>query len=338
MSSRPLVVVSDYLAESGPETAVIENLADLRLLQTSDEMEVARRGADADILLVFHDIKLSEKSISHLSKCKAIIRCGVGIDNVDIKAAGSRGIVVCNVPDYGTEEVADHALMMLLAIARRLIPADRAVHAGTWDPTVVFGSPRLRGKTLGIIGCGRIGTAMAVRGKALGMRVVFYDPYKPDGLDKALGVERCYKLEELLPQCQFVSLHCPLTRETHHILDAARLALLPQGAYVVNTARGPCIDLPALVQALDSGKVAYAGLDVVEREPLDDERIRQHARIVLSPHAAFYSVEAFIEMRTKGAQEARRILLDEAVRNPVNLHVLTNPRCKIPHVAPPDAC
>jgi lactate dehydrogenase-like 2-hydroxyacid dehydrogenase len=130
MTTRPLIVVTDYLAESGPETKVIEGLGELKLLQTSDEMEVARRGADADILLVFHDIKLTEKSISHLGKCKAIIRCGVGVDNVDIKAAGSRGIVVCNVPDYGTEEVADHALMMLLAIARRLVAADQSVKAG----------------------------------------------------------------------------------------------------------------------------------------------------------------------------------------------------------------
>jgi phosphoglycerate dehydrogenase-like enzyme len=337
MSIRPLVVVTDYLAETGPETEVLASLADLRLLQTSDEAEVARGGADADVLLVFHDIKLTERSIAALKKCKAIIRCGVGVDNVDLRAAGKHGIVVCNVPDYGTEEVADHALMMLLASARRLIPADRSVHAGAWDPTLVFGSPRLRGKTLGILGCGRIGTAMAVRGKALGMRVVFHDPYKPDGLEKALGVERCHKLEDLLPQAQFLSLHCPLTRETHHILDAARLALLPDGAYVINTARGPCIDLSALVQALDAGKVAGAGLDVVEREPLDDERVRQHPRIVLTPHSAFYSVEAFIEMRTKGAQEARRILRDEEVRNPVNLHVLTQPRCKVPRSAAPDA-
>jgi phosphoglycerate dehydrogenase-like enzyme len=178
---------------------------------------------------------------------------------------------------------------------------------------------------------------MAQRGKALGMRAIFYDPYKPDGLDKALGIERCYRLEDLLPQSAFLSLHCPLTRETRHIVNADRLRLLPDGAYVVNTARGPCIDLNALVAAIDSGKVAYAGLDVVEREPLDDERVRKHPRILLTPHSAFYSVEGFAEMRTKGAQEARRILLGEPVRNAVNLHLLTTPRCKIPHLAPPDA-
>jgi phosphoglycerate dehydrogenase-like enzyme len=331
------VIVTDYLAEAGPEARTLEDLADLKLLQTSSEADVARQVGNADVLLVYHDIRLTELTIAQCVRAKAIIRCGVGVDNVDLKAAGSRGIVVCNVPDYGTEEVADHALMLLLAIARRLIPADQAVKAGKWDPTVVFGTPRLRGRTLGLIGCGRIGSAMALRGKALGMRVLFYDPYKPDGLDKALGVERCYRLEDMLPQCQFLSLHCPLTRETHHIINTKRLALLPDGAYVVNTARGPCIDLTSLLSALDSGKVAYAGLDVVEREPLDDERIRKHPRVVLSPHSAFYSVEGFAEMRIKGAQEARRILLDEPVRNPVNLHLLTTPRCKVPQCAPPDA-
>jgi phosphoglycerate dehydrogenase-like enzyme len=167
---------------------------------------------------------------------------------------------------------------------------------------------------------------MALRCKALGMRVVFYDPGLPDGVDKALAVERVYRLEELLARSAFLSLHCPLTSETYHLLNERTLSLLPRGAYVINTARGPCVDLPALLSALDSGQVAYAGLDVVEREPLDDERIRRHPRVVLTPHAAFYSVEGFNEMRTKGALEARRVVLGEPVRNPVNGHLLTNPR------------
>jgi C-terminal binding protein len=321
--------LTDYVAEIGAEREVLEDLADLRLLQTEDEAEVIRRGLDADILLAFHCLKLTEQTMARLEKCQAVIRCGVGFDNVDIQAAGKRGIVVCNVPDYGTEEVADHALLLLLAIARRLLPTDQAIRAGTWDPTLANGTPRLRGKTLGLIGCGRIGMAMAMRAKALGMRVLFYDPYQPNGLDKGLGIERCYKLEELLPQAQFVSLHCPLTAETKHILNARTLALLPRGAYLVNTARGPCLDLQALGDALDSGQVAFAGLDVVEREPLDDERIRRHPRVVLTPHTAFYSVEGYEEMRQKGALEARRILLGEAVRNPVNLHCLVNPRYKV---------
>jgi D-3-phosphoglycerate dehydrogenase len=326
MSNRPLVVVTDHLAEAGVERPVLESVADIRLLQTGDEAEVVRRGGDADVLLVYHDIKVSERCLSVLERCKAVIRCGVGFDNVDLAGAGKRGILVCNVPDYGTEEVADHALMMLLATARRLVPADRAVRAGKWDVSTVFGAPRLRGRTVGIVGCGRIGTAMALRCKALGLRVVFYDPYLPDGVDKALGVERAYRLEDLLPRAEFVTLHCPLTHQTRHLLNERTLSLLPRGAYVINTARGGCVDLAALAGALDSGQVAYAGLDVVEREPPDDERIRHHPQVLLTPHAAFYSVEGFNEMRAKGAQEARRLLLGEAVRNPVNLHCLVNPR------------
>lgn len=329
MANRFQVIVTDYLSESGPEKAILDDIADLTLLQTHDEAVVAARGTHADVLLVYHDIKLGERAISVLPKVRGIIRCGVGYDNIDLEAAGKRGIVVCNVPDYGAEEVADHALMMLIAIARRLLPANQAVAAGTWDPQVAFGAPRLRGKTLGIIGGGRIGTAMALRAKAIGMRVVVYDPYKPDGLDKALGVERCHRLEELLPQAQFVSLHCPLTPETRHILNAKTLLMLPKGAYLVNTARGPCIDGDALMNALDSGHVSFAALDVVEVEPLADERIRKHPKIVLTPHSAFYSVEGFQEMRTKGATEARRMLTGESPRNPVNLHVLKNARCRI---------
>ena len=166
MAARPLVVVTDYLAEAGAERAVLDGVADIRLLQTDNEDEVGRLGADADVLLVFHDIKLGERAIGSLSRCRGIIRCGVGYDNVDIRFAGARGIVVCNVPDYGTEEVADHALMMLLAIARRLLPCDLAIRAGGWDVTKIFGTPRLRGRTLGVLGCGRIGTAMVVRAKS----------------------------------------------------------------------------------------------------------------------------------------------------------------------------
>lgn len=329
MPSRFQVAVTDTLPEIGAECRILDDLADVKLLQTNDEADVARLGKDADVLLVYHTIRLTERTIATLHKCQGIIRCGVGYDNVDIQAAGSRGIVVCNVPDYGTEEVADHALLMLLAIARRFIPASQSVRAGNWNYTVAIDTPRLRGRTLGIIGCGRIGTAMVLRAKAIGMRVVIFDPYKPDGVEKALGVDRVHRLDDLLRQSQFVSLHCPLTSETKHILNAKTLALLPKGAYVINTARGPCVDANGLLEALEAGHVAYAALDVVETEPLDDERLRQHPRIVLTPHTAFYSIEGYQEMRSKGAEEARRILLGEKVRNPVNLHVLKDARCKV---------
>ena len=261
MSQKPLVVVTDHLAEAGVEKPVLDGIADILLLQTGHERVVQERGTGADILLVFHDIKLSAATLDLLPRCKALIRCGVGIDNVDLQAAGRNGIVVCNVPDYGTEEVADHALMMLLAIARRLVPGHEAIRAGNWDVTVAFGTPRLRGKTLGLVGCGRIGTAMARRGLALGMRVVFHDPGLPDGVDKALGIERVYSLEELLPQAEFLSLHCPLDPSTRHLLNPRTLALLPRGAYVVNTARGPVIDgkAPSRGPGFGAGGLRRAG-------------------------------------------------------------------------------
>ncbi len=333
MNDRPVVVVTAHLADIGVEHDVLDAAAEVKLLQTDDESDVARAAAEADALIVVHTIPLGAPTLAALSRCRGIVRAGVGYDNIDLQAAGRHGIVVCNVPDYGTEEVADHALMLLLALARRLVPSERAIRAGAWDVTTVFGAPRLRGRTLALLGCGRIGTAMALRGKALGMRVVFYDPYKPDGLDKALGIERVHRLDELWPRAEFLSLHCPLTRQTRHVVNAATLAQMPAGAYVINTVRGPCVDGPALCDALDSGRLAYAALDVVEREPLDDERLRHHPRVLMTPHTAFYSVESFREMRRKGAEEARRLVLGEAVRNAVNLHCLSNPRAVLP--APP---
>ncbi|MBY0524584.1 MAG: C-terminal binding protein [Gemmataceae bacterium] len=316
MSSRPVVIVTDPFTDGALEKKVLDAVADVRVLPTTNEEDLAGH-ADADVLLIT-DMKLTERMLARLPRCRGIVRCGVGIDTIDLEAAGRRGIVVCNVPDYGTEEVADHALLLLLAVARRLVPLDRAVRAGTWDATMAFGTPRLRGRTLGVIGCGRIGTALVRRAGVLGMRVVIYDPYQPDGHEKALGVERCHRLEDLLPQSEFLSLHCPLTDETRHILNARTLALLPRGAYVINTARGPCIDQKALLAALDSGQVGWAGLDVVEREPLDDEDLRRHPHAILTPHSAFYSDSGFVEMRSKGAHEVARLLRGEPVRNPVN--------------------
>ena len=215
-------------------------------------------------------------------------------------------------------------------LLRRLVGCHEDIRAGGWDVSRVFGAPRLRGKTVGVVGCGRIGTAFVRRAQAFGLRVVVCDPYRPDGLDKMLGVERAATLEELLPQCHFVSLHCPLTAETRHLLNDRSLALLPRGAYVVNTARGPCVDAAALLRALETGHIAAAALDVLEREPLDDEALRRHPRVLLTPHTAFYSVEGFAEMRTKGAQECLRLVTGVAVRNIVNLAQVTAPRFVLP--------
>ena len=227
-------------------------------------------------------------------------------------------MVVCNVPDYGTEEVADHAIMFLLALARRLVVSHEAIRAGNWDYRTALGAPRLRGKTFGVVGCGRIGTAAALRAKALGLDVVFYDPYLRQGMDKSLGIRRVYTLEDLLEQSHFVSLHCYLDATTRHLINAESIARMRPGAMLINTARGPIVDEAALLDALDSGHLAAAGLDVIEREPLEYDRLRLHPKVLLTPHTAFYSVEGYTELRTKTAEEDRRILLGEPPRNPVN--------------------
>jgi D-3-phosphoglycerate dehydrogenase/C-terminal binding protein len=199
---------------------------------------------------------------------------------------------------------------------------------GGWS--YMQGSPvfRLRGRVFGIIGLGRIGTAAAIRARALGMDVAFYDPYKQDGYDKAIGIRRVEKLDELLRQSFVVSVHCPLTPETKHIVDERAISLMPDGSYLVNTARGATVDATAIPAAIRSGKLAGAGIDVLPDEPpLDTHPLLMawrdpadpcHDRVIVNPHAAFYSEEGLLDMRVKGAQACRRALLGEPLRNVVN--------------------
>jgi C-terminal binding protein len=317
---RFTVMVADFLDETSIESPVLEEIASLVLCQATKEEDLADQLPQADAIMLFHDIPhLGEASFARARRCKCVVRAGVGYNNIDLDAASRHGVIVCNVPDYGTEEVADHAIMFLLALARRLVPCHEAIRGGTWHYQTAIGTPRLRGKTLGLIGCGRIGTAVALRARALGLDVVFHDPHLRQGMDKALGIRRAYTLDELLAQSHFVSLHCFLDETTHHLINTATIARMREGSILINTARGACVEEKALLDALDSGRIAAAGLDVVEHEPLENDRLRSHPRILFTPHSAFYSVEGFVELRTKTAEEVRRILLGEKPRSPVNL-------------------
>ena len=319
MPARFTVLIADFLDETSIESAVLGDLAGLVMAHATEEAQLEKFLPQADAIMLFHDLSiLSELSFSRAPRCRGVVRAGVGYNNVDIEAASRHGVVVCNVPDYGTEEVADHAIMFLLALARRLVVSHEAIRAGNWDYRTALGAPRLRGKTFGVVGCGRIGTAAALRAKALGLDVVFYDPYLRQGMDKSLGIRRVYTLEDLLEQSHFVSLHCYLDATTRHLINAESIARMRPGAMLINTARGPIVDEAALLDALDSGHLAAAGLDVIEREPLEYDRLRLHPKVLLTPHTAFYSVEGYAELRTKTAEETRRILLGEPPRNPVN--------------------
>ena len=331
MARRHGVVITDLIDDDlAPEREVLGDIADVVALDSRGEDDLVGRIEDADAIVVYHTIRLTGKTIERLRGCKVIVRGGVGYDNIDYGLARQCGIPVANVPDYGTEEVADSAIGFLLGLVRGISRINSLARAGVepWSYIHVTPLHRLRGRVLGIVGLGRIGTATAVRAKALGMDVVFYDPYKPSGYDKALGIRREEHLDALLAQSYVLSLHCALTEETFHLIDRRAIAELPAGAYLINTARGAVLDTKVVPEALASGQLAGAGIDVLEEEPpaadhplvaaWRDPHHAAHHRLILNPHSAFYCEEGAIEMRVKGADACRRALCGQPILNVVN--------------------
>jgi C-terminal binding protein len=284
--------------------------------------------AEVDGLMIFRQF-VTAKDMARFPRLRAIVRMGVGYDRIDRQAAAERNIMVCNVPDYGTMEVADHAIALALALRRGILlhhETQRHSPPAAWTPITTPLIRRLSVQTFGIVGLGRIGTAAALRAKAFGFRVMFFDPYLPNGADRALGIERAPTLEALLKQTDTLSLHTPLTPETRNMLGRAELSMLPAGAVVVNTARGPIIDLDALGELLKSGHIAGAGLDVIPVEPPVEpvpELLRAYrakeawleGRLVITPHSAFHTPEAWDDIRTKSAETMRAALLSDRPQN-----------------------
>ncbi|MCA9030558.1 MAG: C-terminal binding protein [Planctomycetaceae bacterium] len=328
---KPQVVITDFINPPlDIEQRILGDLADVVALNAFSEEDILDKVENAEAIMLYHFISISRRTIERLKNCKLIVRCGVGFDNVDRLAAREKGIAVANVPDYGSEEVADSALGMYLSLARGIHYANHRLQRkqGPWIYEQVRPLHRIRGRVFGVIGVGRIGTAAALRAKALGMRVLFYDPYVPDGRDKALGIERCETLEELLAVSDAVSVHCPRTEETQHIMNAQTIGLMKESAFLINTARGGCVDANAVVEALAANKIRGAALDVLEVEPpLDDDPVMQawrnpehpaHDRLIINPHSAFYSEEGLDDMRIKGSENCRRVLEGKPPRNVVN--------------------
>jgi phosphoglycerate dehydrogenase-like enzyme len=256
--------------------------------------------------------------VSRLQKCRAIIRNGVGFDTVDTAAAAQRGIPVCNVPDYGTEEVADHALALALALCRQLFPLDAEAKQLGWKIQVAAKMRRLGTLQFGLVGLGRIGMATALRAKAFGFRVVFFDPYVTTGTQKAIGVKRAATLEEILRESDVVSIHCPLTAETRGFIGEREIALMKPSAYLINTARGDIVQKAPVFAALRAGRLAGAGLDVVENEPLRTAEEAATPNLIVTCHAAFCSPEGLVEMRSTSASIARAAVQGQSVWNKVN--------------------
>lgn len=328
---RARVVITDFITEPlDPERRILGDLADVVALDAMHEDELVGRIEDADCVVLYHVLSLTRKTISRLKHCKLIVRGGVGYDNVDGVAARERGIPAANVPDYGTEDVADTAIGMALSLTRGIHFLNRFLQGrkGAWTHLHAAPVPRLRGRVFGIVGVGRIGTAAALRAKALGFEVAYYDPFVPQGRDKSLGIRCVETLDELLAQSYVLSLHCPLTPATRHLINRDTIARMPKGSYLVNTARGGVVDVMAVVDALAAGHLAGAGIDVLENEPPDDNNPilkawrdpvhPAHERLILNPHSAFYSEEGSMDMRVKAAQNCRRVLLGQPPVNVVN--------------------
>lgn len=331
MSQRAKVVVADFITEPlEDERRVLGDLADVTALNAFSENDLIGRIEDADAIMLYHFIGISAPTMARLNKCKLIARCGVGFDNVDLQAARARGIDVANVPDYGTEDVADSAIGMMLSLTRGIHFLNNRLQAGRglWSHGQAQPLHRLRGRAFGIVGIGRIGTATALRAKALGMEVVYHDPYVPQGRDKSLGIRAVETLDELLAQADVISLHCPLSPETKHLINRQTIGKMRPGSYVVNTSRGGVVDVLAVLEAITAGHLRGAAIDVLETEPPPDDHPLvvawrdpahpAHSRLILNPHSAFYSEEGLRDMRIKGSENCRRVLLGRPPYNVVN--------------------
>jgi len=331
MPFKPQIYITDFLTgDLAAERDILGDLADITALGAEREEQLRGRIEDATCLMVYHFLGLGAESIGRLQQCKLIVRCGVGIDNVDWAAARRRGIAVANIPDYGTEDVADAAIGLMLSLTRgtNLLNSRLRAGRGPWSYTQAKPLYRLRGRTFGIVGLGRIGTATAQRAKALGMEVVFYDPYVADGWERAQGVGRAESLDDLLARAHVLSLHCPATPETMRMIGIEQLGRMPRGGFLINTARGTLLDAGAIPPAIRSGQLAGAGIDVLATEPpaADDPLIKAwrdpedpcHERVIIAPHAAFYCEEGMMDIRVKAATACRKALLGEPLRNVVN--------------------
>ena len=323
------VVVTDYIGpEVEVEQSIIGELAGIETLLARSVAELEGKVEDADAIIIFHEVSLPEEVINRLKNCRIIVRGGVGYDAVDYRCAGRLGIPVCNVPDYGVDEVADQAIGMMIALNRGFLKVERGLKDSLepWDCRSVQPVKRLSGATLGIVGLGRIGQATAQRARAMQMKIIAYDPYLRPGTEKVFGVEMV-SFDELLLRSDVVSLHAPLTEETDGLIDSDALSKMKPNTILVNTSRGSVVDTAALVQALRSGNISGAGIDVLPIEPpREDEPLIElwresnetNVNLILTPHTAFYSAEAMLEIRTKTAMEVARALRGEKLVNCVN--------------------
>jgi D-3-phosphoglycerate dehydrogenase len=313
------VLITDHVfPNNDPERAILDGLARLVLAGPVSDAELHEMARDADAVLNCYR-PLSADLLAAMPNCKIIARYGIGVDTIPVQVATDHGIQVTNVPDYCIEEVADHSLALILALTRGILRGVDQTRAGGWDVKSLRPIQRQRGRTLGLVGFGRIARALAQRAHALGYDIIAFDPHLP-ATAFTTAKARSVDLETLFRDSDVVSLHAPLTPETRHMVNATSLATMRQGAVIVNTSRGGLIDYEAVVAALRSGALGGAGLDVLEVEPPlpTSTPAADVPNLIVTPHLAFYSEQALVELQVKAARQVRSVLEGRAPDYPIN--------------------
>ena len=324
------ILVTDYAwNDLEIERAILQKIgATLIAAKEGSERELRELAEGVDGILTNWK-PVTERVIENAAKCKAIGRYGVGLDNIDVLSATTAGIVVTNVPTYCLEEVAEHAMALLLSLARKVTFFDRAIKSGRYD--LAAGTPlfRVAGKTLGIIGFGRIGRRMAEKARAFGLQVLVFSRSANANADLGAGIERA-SFSDVLASSDFISIHLPLTSETRHLFGYETFGQMKRTAFIINTARGDVLDPASLLRALDDGLIAGAGLDVFAPEPpRPDDPLILHRRVVATPHAAFNSVESSQFLRTTAAEQMVELLSGTVPQFVVNPQVFSQSNLRI---------
>lgn len=315
----PKVLIADPISQRGVQELSRDGALAVSLQTKLNEAKLIETIPEFSALVVRSETKVTANVLTAATRLRVIGRAGVGVDNVDVEAATRRGVIVLNAPSGNTVSTTEHAFSLLLCVARKIPQADASVRGQSWERKN-FEGVELYNKTLGVIGMGRIGSELARRAIAFGMRVIAYDPYLSATRARSLQVELIDEVDELLASSDFVSLHTPLTSETRHILNAARLQRTKPGVRIINCARGGLIDEIALARGLQDRHVAAAALDVFEVEPLpNDSTLRSAPNLILTPHLGASTAEAQESVGIEIAQSIRAALLDGTIRNAVNM-------------------
>ncbi|XP_073211135.1 C-terminal-binding protein 2-like isoform X4 [Lepidochelys kempii] len=340
MPARPLVALLDG-RDCTVEMPILKDVATVAFCDAQSTQEIHEKVLNEAVgALMYHTITLSRQDLEKFKALRVIVRIGSGYDNVDIKSAAELGIAVCNIPSSSVEETADSTLCHILNLYRRVTWLHQAMREGNRASSmeqireVAGGAVRIRGETLGIIGLGRVGQAVALRAKPFGFNVIFYDPYLPDGVERSLGLQRIGTLQDLLMHSDCITLHCSLNEHNHHLINDFTIKQMRHGCFLVNTARGGLVDEKALAQALKEGRIRGTALDVHESEPFSFAQgpLKDAPNVICTPHTAWYSEQASIESREDAAKEIRRAITGTTLSNVMTLTTSAGKRdaCHLP--------